>query len=203
MSFAPCHGQDVYYSRRMDTRVDIDAALAKRLRLEREARGWSLADVAQRSGVSKAMLSKIERGETSPTAALLVRLSTAFGLTLAGLLVRAEQPAGRVSRAASQPRWTDPETGYVRRQMLAMPDHPVELAEIDLPAGKRVSFPASAYAMIRQAIWVRDGALTVVEGDERHVLDAGDCLAFGAPADVVLANETDRSCRYVVVIDRR
>jgi len=187
----------------MDIMVDIDAALAKRLRLEREARGWSLADVAQRSGVSKAMLSKIERGETSPTAALLVRLSTAFGLTLAGLLVRAEQPAGRVSRAASQPRWTDPETGYVRRQLLAMPDHPVELAEIDLPAGKRVGFPASAYAMIRQAIWVRDGALTVVEGDERHVLDAGDCLAFGAPADVILANETDRPCRYVVVIDRR
>lgn len=187
----------------MGSEIDIDAALARRLRLEREARGWSLGDVAQHSGVSKAMISKIERGETSPTAALLVRLSTAFGLTLAGLLVRAEQPAGRVSRAASQPRWTDPETGYVRRQVLAMPEHPVELADIDLPAGKRVSFPASAYAMIRQAVWVRAGALTVVEGDERHILDAGDCLAFGAPADVTLANETDQPCQYVVVIDRR
>lgn len=187
----------------MDVKLDIDAILARRIRLEREARGWSLAEVAQRSGVSKAMVSKIERGETSPTAALLARLAAAFDLTLAGLLVRVEQSAGRVSRAADQPIWRDPETGYVRRQVLALPDHPIELIEIELPAGKRVSLSASTYAFTREAVWVQAGALTVVEGDERHLLGPGDCLAFGPPCDVVLANEADSLCRYVVALHRR
>lgn len=183
--------------------ADIDATLARRLRLEREARGWSLADVAERSGVSKAMISKIERAEVSATAALLVRLSSAFGLTLAGLLVRAEEQGDRLSRAKNQPLWTDPETGYIRRQILALPNHPIELAEIELPAGRSVNFPAHSFALIRQAVWVRSGSLTLVEGGERYVLRAGDCLAFGAPSDVTFANETSQSCRYVVALYRQ
>ena len=96
---------------------DPTPALAARLRLERDARGWSLAELAQRSGVSKAMISKIERGEASPTAALLGRLSGALGLTLSALLARAEGRPERLTRAADQPRWRDPKTGYVRCQV--------------------------------------------------------------------------------------
>ena len=62
--------------------TDSSAQLAQRLKAEREARNWSLAELAERSGVSKAMISKIERDEVSPTAALLGRLSGAFGLSL-------------------------------------------------------------------------------------------------------------------------
>ena len=69
---------------------DTGTRIARRLRLERDARGWSLAELAERSGVSKATISKIEREELSPTAVILVRLASAFDLTLAGLLVRAE-----------------------------------------------------------------------------------------------------------------
>src|ERR1700759_4558369 len=102
----------------MDTIVDTaEAKLAPRIRLEREARGWSLADLAERSGVAKASISKIERGEMSPSAVLLLRLATAFDLTLAGLLLRAEGDKSRLSRAADQPVWRDPATGYVRKQI--------------------------------------------------------------------------------------
>jgi len=188
----------------MDRLVDdVDARLARRLKLEREARGWSLAEVAKHSGVSKAMISKIERAEVSPTAALLARLASAFGLTLAALLVRAEQQAGRISRAADQALWTDPATGYVRRQILATPEHPIELVEVSMPAGGRVDFPASTYALIRQAVWVQQGELTIVEGGERHALAAGDCLAFGPPSDVTFVNESSEACRYLVALDRR
>src|SRR3954453_17265099 len=69
---------------------DPTHGISHRLRLEREARQWSLGTVAERSGVSKAMISKIERGEASPTAALLGRLSGAFGLTLSGALTFVE-----------------------------------------------------------------------------------------------------------------
>ena len=181
---------------------DAAAGLARRLRLEREARGWALAELATRSGVSKAAISKIERGEVSPTAVVLVRLAAAFDLTLAGLLVRAEGEGGRLFKAADQAQWRDPETGYTRRQVFVRPDHPVEIVEVELPAGRRLTMPASSYARIRQLIWVREGELTIEEGCERHVLGAGDCLGFGPPAKTVLANETGVACRYVVTLAR-
>lgn len=187
----------------MDVIVDDSAQqLARRLRLEREARGWSLADVADRSGVSKAAVSKIERAEVSPTAVVLVKLAGAFGMTLAGLLARAEGQGGRLSRRADQPVWTDPATGYRRRQVFARPDHPLEVVNVSLPPGQRVALPASSYALIRQAVWVQAGELTIDEGGERHVLAAGDCLGFGPPSDCVLANEGAVEAAYTVVLAR-
>jgi transcriptional regulator with XRE-family HTH domain len=187
----------------MATLIDESSTqLARRVRLERDLRGWSLAELSERSGVSKATISKIEREEVSPTAVILVRLAGAFDLTLAGLLLRAEGEGQRLSRAAEQPIWRDPETGYVRRQVFLRPDHPLEVTQIELPAGQRVVLPASSYAHIRQAIWVRTGELVIVEGGERHALGAGDCLGFGPPSEVTLANETEAPCTYVVVLAR-
>src|SRR4051794_29554919 len=108
-------------------RDDSGTQIARRLRLERESRGWSLADLAGHSGVSKATISKIEREEVSPTAVVLVRLAGAFDLTLAGLLLRAEGGGDRLSRASEQPSWRDPESGYLRTQVFCRPDHPVEV----------------------------------------------------------------------------
>jgi transcriptional regulator with XRE-family HTH domain len=181
---------------------DTGLRIARRLRLERDARGWSLADLAERSGVSKATISKIERDEMSPTAVLLVRLAAAFDLTLAGLLLRAEGERDRLTRVADQPVWRDPGTGYLRKQVFSRPDHPLEIAQIELPAGQRVAFPAASYAHIRQVVWVQSGKLVVEEGGERHVLCTGDCLGFGPPSEVILANETAASCRYVVLLAR-
>src|SRR5260370_489365 len=103
--------------------------IAARLGLERDSRGWSLADLAERSGVSKATISKIERDEVSPTAVVLVRLAGAFDLTLAGLLLRAEGQ-GRLARASEQLVWRDPKTGYLRKQVFSRPDHPLEIIEV-------------------------------------------------------------------------
>ena len=181
---------------------DTSSRIAHRLRFERDARNWSLADLARRSGVAKATISKIEREEMSPTAVILVRLAGAFDLTLAGLLTRAEGGGERVSRATEQPLWRDPETGYLRRQVFSRPDHPVELIEVEMPPGRSVTLPASSYAHIRQIIWVRTGELTIVEGGERHSLAPGDCLGFGTPAEVTIANEGATPCTYVVALAR-
>lgn len=187
----------------MATLVDGSGThIARQLRLERELRHWSLADLAERSGVSKATISKIEREEVSPTAVILVRLANAFDLTLAGLLLRAEGEGERLSRADKQPVWRDPETGYVRKQVFCRPDHPLEITQVKLPAGRQVTLPASSYAHIRQAVWVQKGALVIVEGGDRKVLNAGDCLGFGPPSEVTFANESTRSCTYVVVLAR-
>ena len=181
---------------------DAGTQLAERLKLEREARGWSLADLAERSGVSRGAISKIERGESSPTAGLLVRLADAFDLTLAGLLARAEGEADRLSRAADQPLWRDPASGYLRRQVFERADHPVELVRVELPAGAHVGFPAASYRRIRQLVWVLEGELIIEEAGVRIRLAAGDCLAFGPPADAAFINESGRACCYLVIVAR-
>jgi transcriptional regulator with XRE-family HTH domain len=182
--------------------------LAARIRCEREARGWSIAALAAASGVSRAMISKIERAEASPTAALLGRLSGAFGLTLSTLLARAEHDGagGRLARAVDQPCWTDPGTGYVRRSVSPAGADP-ELVLIDLPPGATVAYPAAAYSFLRaQCVWALEGRVAIREGEEETRLAAGDCLALNlaAPRDCAFANPSTRdAARYLVALVRR
>lgn len=180
--------------------------LADRLRREREARGWSIADLATRSGVSRAMISKVERAEASPTAALLGRLSGPFGLTLSALLARAEgAPAGgALVRGADQARWRDPGTGYRRRQV-SPPGAEPELVEVVLPPGARVPYPAASYGFLRgHCIWLLGGKLLFHEGPVTHRLVAGDCLALGPPVDCAYENPSaTHACTYLVAVARR
>lgn len=182
---------------------DIDRQLAHRIKEERDARYWSLADLASASGVSKAMISRIERAETSATAALLGRLSGAFGMTLSTLLTRAEAEPARLVRRASQPVWLDPETGFRRTAISPSGAERLQLVEGELPAGARIAYPASAYAFIVQQIWMLDGELTFQEGALSHVLARGDCLELVGAQDCVFENRSLETCRYLVVVARR
>lgn len=178
---------------------EFDRSLGQRVRVEREGRGWSLTDLSERAGVSRAMIHKIERGESSPTAALLGRLCGAFGFSVSTLIARAEAGTERLSRRADQPVWVDPETGY-RRRHVSPATAPVELVEVELPPGARVAYPAAAFAFMRQMIHVSEGSLTFLEGDTARTLGGGDCLTLGAPADCIFFNETEAPCRYLVIL---
>jgi transcriptional regulator with XRE-family HTH domain len=182
--------------------TDVTGPLAARLKTEREARGWSVAELAERSGVSRAMISKVERAEASPTAVLLGKLSGAFGLTLSALLARAEQASGRLSRRVLQPLWTDPETKYRRRTVSPSTGGPLEIVEVELPAGASVGFPAAAYTFRYHQVLVLAGTLTLTEGETEHTLARGDCLELGPPAAVTYANRTSRACTYLVALVR-
>jgi len=186
-----------------EAKEDDGAALAQRIRSEREAKGWSLAGLAERAHVSKAMLSKIERGEASPTAATLSRIATAYGLTLAALFEPVGAGSPRLLRAKQQPLWRDPKTSYLRRQVFLSRSNPLELVEIELPARQEVGFPASAYLLVQQVVWVLTHRLTIMEGANRQDLAAGDRLELGAASDVVFRNEGAQSCRYLVAVIRR
>lgn len=180
-----------------------DADIGARIRTERLERGWSLTGLAERSGVSRAMINKVERGESSPTASLLGRLSGAFGLTLSTLLARAEgMRGGRLVRGADQPRWKDPASGYSRRQISPVQgsDIRLDLVHVALPPAAAIPFPASSYAFLRQVILVLSGHLTFIEGDVTHELEADDCLELGSPADCTFRNDTDAVCTYLVAV---
>lgn len=186
----------------------LDLLIARRLKREREARGWSIADLAAASGVSRAMISKVERAEASPTAALLGRLSGALHLTVSTLLARAEADAGasRVVRAGAQPVWIDPATRY-RRRAVSPPAADPELVEVELPPDARVDYTANSFAFLRgQVVWAIAGRLVVQEGAEETVLEAGDCLAFDldAPQGHAFRNPSrSKPCRYLVALTRR
>ncbi|TQX85156.1 MULTISPECIES: helix-turn-helix domain-containing protein [Rhizobium] len=184
----------------MSKEDDVDRRIGARVRIERESRGWSLSELAEKASVSRAMIYKVEHGNSSPTANLLGKLSGAFGLSMSTLMARAEIKQGRMLRKAEQPLWTDPATGYIRRHVSPRSDFPFDIIHVTLPAGTEVAMPAAAYAFIRQLIWVLSGELVFVEGGSRHALMEGDCLELGPPTDCVFINETDSGCTYAVAV---
>src|SRR5580658_6477977 len=113
-----------------DAPSDIGPALAARIRLERTAREWSMDALSRRAGVSRAMISKIERERCSPTATILRRLSF-----------------------EDQQVWIDPGTKYLRRAVSPGAGAPLQLVEVELPPRARLTFPASAYSFLHQQIW--------------------------------------------------
>jgi hypothetical protein len=108
--------------------------------------------------------------------------------------------AGRLLRQLDQPVWVDPQSGYVRRHVSPASDMPLDLVHITLPPGAVVAMPAAAYVARRQLIWSLSGSLVFLEGETRHVLDEGDCLELGPPADCVFSNETATACTYAVAV---
>lgn len=106
------------------------------------------------------MIHKIERGESSPTAVLLARLSGSFDMTISQLLAQTEVQTGTLVRHENQPVWQDPETGYLRRHV-SPGEMPVDLVSVELPANTAVPMPAISYVSRRQLIWVIEGTLTL------------------------------------------
>jgi transcriptional regulator with XRE-family HTH domain len=183
--------------------MDEAADLARRIALERIARGWSLARLAEQSGVSRSMLSKIERQEASPTATVLLRIASALQMTLAELLTPGSAAEPCLLRAADQPAWIDPASGYHRRQVYLSATLPLELVEVALPPEAAVAAPASSYRLIRQVLWVIEGSVSIRQGDRETRLDVGDRLEFGPPSDVLFRNVGGGRCRYLVAVLRQ
>jgi transcriptional regulator with XRE-family HTH domain len=179
----------------MSTIVTV-LAVGAAVREAREVAGLSVAALAERSGVSRAMIAKIEREEAQPTAALLGRLSGGLGLSLSALVARAESAEYPVTHAGDQPLWVDPATGYRRRALSPQPGGALELIEIELPAGAVVGYPPQAALTPHEQVWVLEGELRVRENDTQHELSTGDCLALTRGTAREYA--TDRGCRYLV-----
>jgi transcriptional regulator with XRE-family HTH domain len=171
---------------------DIEARIAANLKARRELLGLSLAQLAARSGVSKAMIAKVESQASSPTAGLLGRLCGGLGVTLSTLMNSVEAAGVTYFPAPAQPSWGDPETGLLRTLVIgASAASRLEIARLRLPAGTIVDYPTVTQTPIRQHIYMLAGRLTYTIGGRATVLGPGDCLfavidrptRFDVPAD--------------------
>jgi len=186
---------------------DVTRRIAERVRELRAERGYSLDALAARSGVSRSAISTIERATTSPTAVVLEKLATGLDVPLAALFDTPDGlgPAGPVARRADQATWTDPQSGYRRRQ-LSPPGwpSPLQLVEIDFPAGAAVTYETAGRDVdIDQQVWVLHGRIEVTVGPDTHALAAGDCLAMRVDRPTAFRNPTGRAARYAVVVVSR
>jgi transcriptional regulator with XRE-family HTH domain len=189
-----------------ETPSELNQRIADRVRDLRAAQGLSLDALAAKSGVSRSMISLIERGESSPTAVVLEKLAAGLGVMLAALFdapaVPAQTPTGPVARRDEQPEWQDPASGYLRRNVSppGVPQ-PMQIVEVRFPAGARVAFETGARdTRVHQQVWVLDGVIDVTLGAERHRLRQGDCLAMQLDRPTMFHNPTRKPTRYAVVI---
>ncbi|MEU2777606.1 helix-turn-helix domain-containing protein [Streptomyces sp. NPDC007162] len=181
----------------------LDARLGTRLAELRAEQGWSLGELAERSGLSKSTLSRTERAETSPTAALLNRLCGVYGRTMSQLLSEVEAAPAPVLRAAEQQVWEDRAAGFVRRSV--SPPHGGlrgELVEGRLAAGADISYDRPPVPGLEQHLWVLDGTLAVTAEDTEHLLDTGDCLRLRVWGPTRFRCAGPGETRYVLAVVR-
>jgi transcriptional regulator with XRE-family HTH domain len=189
-----------------DIASGLNQRIADRVGELRAAQGLSLDALASKSGVSRSMISLIERGESSPTAVVLEKLAAGLSVTLASLFdapaAADRPPSGPVARRRDQPEWQDPASGY-RRRNVSPPDvpQPMQIVDVYFPAGGRVAFDTGLRdTRVHQQVWVLEGAIDITLGVERHQLRQGDCLAMQLDRPTMFHNPTRKPARYAVVI---
>lgn len=170
----------------------------RELRAERDL---SLAELAERSGVSRSNISLIERGESSPTATVLDKLSAALGVTVASLFEQSGQAPSPLARRSDQPVWTDPGSGYVRRNLSPATWSPLQLVEVEFPPGARVAYETGAReADLHQQLWLMAGTMELTVGTSHWTLNAGDCLAMRIDQPIAFHNPGPAPARYIVAL---
>ena len=181
---------------------NLNDRIAQRVRELRAASGLSLDAVATHCGVSRSMISLIERGESSPTAVLLEKLATGLNVTLASLFEAPQATSDPVARLADQLSWQDPHSGYMRKNVSPSGvASPIQIVDVSFPPKARVAYESSAREQqVHQQVWLLEGTIEVTVGDEHYSLDTGDCLALVLDRPVTFHNPTREVARYAVVI---
>jgi transcriptional regulator with XRE-family HTH domain len=178
------------------------AAAGTRVKALREAMGFSLRDLAERSGVSAPMLSQVERGETSPTLAVAEKIASGLELTLSQLLRLDEGEHVAVSRAEERRSY---ERGGHRFEELT-PPLPGQRADVSLhtlKAGATTGGPDDPPMHepgSRETAVVLAGVLALTVDGTRHELHAGDSVTFDADLPHHFENDGEEQARFLAVI---
>ena len=179
----------------------LDRRIARRLKALRGERGWSLDELAGRSRVSRATLSRLENAEVSPTASVLGKLCAAYGLTMSRLMHLVEDDFAPLVRRSAQPVWTDPETGF-RRRSVSPPARTLggEALECALEPGTRITYDEPPRPGLEHHLLLLEGRLDVAVGGRSHDLRPGDCLRYQLFGPSAFATPENCGARYVLFV---
>lgn len=181
----------------------LDNSLAGRLLAKRQQAGLTLEKVAQRTGISRATLSRIERGDNSPTANTLGHLCSIYQVTMSQLLLEIEDDSPRLIPRAAAETWSDPETGFVRTAVSPPArGYHIELVWGELPPGATVDYGGPPSDGMEQHIILFEGRLNLKLGDELFRLEREDCLRMKLHGAASFHNPGQNAARYLVATRR-
>ncbi len=179
-------------------------SLGKNILQARKARGYSLQELADRSGVSRAMLSKIEREEKNPTVHIACQIAEGLEMTLSQLL--GEEPEKDVFVIPRERRmvFRDETTGFQRHLLSpSFPSHGIEFLLNVLPAGQTTGLLPAHKPGAKEFLAVAKGRLHAIVGSRTIELETGDSLYFEAHVPHQFTNPGGEDCEYYLVIDSR
>lgn len=180
-------------------RVSLDTQIAARLRALRAERNWSLEELARRSDVSRATLSRLENTEVSPTAAVLGRLCAAYGMAMSRLMRMVEEDFEPVIRREAQWVWRDQAIAFERRSV-SPPNAALsgEVIECSLGPGTRIAYPEPSKPGLEHYLVMTEGRLRFTIGGTVHDVAAGDCLRYLLHGATEFATPDDTGARYIL-----
>ncbi len=178
------------------------SVIAAEVHAARRTRLLSLEQLAELSGVSRSMISKVERGQAVPSTTVLAKLAEALGVTFSQLMSHPVDREVLVIAAARQPVLKDEASGLVRRCLSpVLPGRGIDWVLNTLPPrGTAGDFGAHRRG-VEEYIYVQSGTLKAVIGAEVITLHAGDALYFQADANHAFTNVGRGDCMYFLIID--
>ncbi|GJE51033.1 HTH-type transcriptional regulator SutR [Methylobacterium tardum] len=184
-----------------ETRSQIQV-LAEEVRRRRKEQDLSLEALASLSGVSRSMISKIERGEAVPSTAVLSRLAEALGVTFSRLMAPTTEVEVLLIPASRQPVLRDEASGFLRRCLSpVLPGRGIDWVLNTLPPGATTGEFVAHRRGVSEYIFVLKGRLRATIGDRAVVVEEGDSLYFEADAGHAFTNLGAEACQYFLVID--
>ncbi|HKQ94572.1 MAG TPA: XRE family transcriptional regulator [Aestuariivirgaceae bacterium] len=179
----------------------IDRRIGARLKGLRSGRSWSLDELARRSKVSRATLSRLENGEVSATASVLGRIAAAFGLTISRLMHMVEDRYTPVIHRGVQAVWSDPASGFQRRTVSPPArDLAGEVLECTLAPSTRIAYDDPPRPGLEHHLLMVEGRLQLTIGSDTHQLEPGDCLRYRLFGPAVFATPARTKARYLLFI---
>jgi transcriptional regulator with XRE-family HTH domain len=183
------------------------AIIGARVKALRESAGFSLRDLAARSGVSAPMLSQVERGETSPTLTVATRIAAGLELRLSQLLRLDEGGSVTVVRAAQRQRGGNRRRGHSFEVLTSgQPGQRAELSRHTLaPGGATGAADGEGGGPLhepgsRETALVEQGRVVLVCDGQRHELREGDCVTFDADLPHHFENRSAAEAAFLAVV---
>lgn len=174
--------------------------LGERVKQERQARGWTLDELAKASGVSRRMVVNVEQGGANPSVGTLLRFSGALGIGLPALVEPPARTNAKLTPAGQGAvLWTGTSGGHGTLVAATEPPDVVELWDWLLAPGEQQTSEAHAPGT-RELLHVLEGALKVHAETEDYELSAGDALSFRGDAAHSYTNPTENPARFSLTV---